>query len=180
MVEDCGGGFDVGDVVVVACLVFGLGGWGEDAVEEVTVGELVGVDALELHVRDDGGDGALLRFWGQGAEGGGRVGDEAVEDDGEGDDVRGAVCLGHLLEVGLDGGLGFVADDGAEEDVEGAVREGHLVVVGPGEDAGDQGAPVRGDESGYCGADGAFAGSEDAFVPGALGGLWGVVRRVDG
>ncbi len=74
-----------------------------------------------MYVGEDGHDGVFLRFGGQGVEGGGGVGDEAVEDDGEGGDVRGAVCGGHLLEVVLDGGLGFMADDGAEEDVEGVV-----------------------------------------------------------
>ena len=47
------------------------------------------------------------------------VGDEAVEDDAEGHDVGGAVGVAHLLEVGLNGGLGAVADEGPEQDVEG-------------------------------------------------------------
>ena len=42
-----------------------------------------------------------------------------IRNDAEGGDVGGAVCVGHLLEVGLDGGLRVMTDQGPEEDVEG-------------------------------------------------------------
>lgn len=63
--KDGAGGGDVGRVVVGE--VFGAGG--EEAVEEGAVGEGVGGDALSAHVREDGGDGAFLRFGGEGVEG---------------------------------------------------------------------------------------------------------------
>ena len=113
--EDGAGGGDVGGVVAGELLA----ARGEEAVEDGAVGEEVRLDALPLHVREDGHDGALLRLGREGVEGRRRVRHEAVDDDAEGDDVGRAVRVGHLLEVGLDGGLRAAPDDGPEEDVEG-------------------------------------------------------------
>lgn len=86
----------------------------------------------------DGEDGGFLVRGGEGVEGGGFVGDEAVEDDGEGCHIGGAVVGGHLGEVGVDGGLRAVADDGAKEDVEGGGFEVEVLGLGPVYDGGGE------------------------------------------
>ena len=59
----------------------------EEAFEDGAVGAAVCGDAGALHVVEEFEDGGLLGGVGSGVEGAGRVGEQAVEDDGEGCDV---------------------------------------------------------------------------------------------